>query len=112
LDLLLSGKIALVTGASVGLGRQIAIRLANEGCQLVIVARREALLHALATEIESSGRLRPMVIACDITDRQAPQQILAKVVAQHGHIDILVNNAGGSRPFDGLGTLAQWEDAM
>ncbi len=112
MDLLLSGKIALVTGASVGLGRQIAIRLANEGCQLIILARREALLDELASEIEASGRLRPLVVACDITDRQAPQQLLARVLALCGRIDILVNNAGGSRPFDGLGTLAQWEDAM
>jgi 3-oxoacyl-[acyl-carrier protein] reductase len=112
LDLLLSGKIALVTGASVGLGRQIAIRLASEGCQLIILARREALLDELASEIEASGRLRPLVVTCDITDRQAPQQLLARVLALCGRIDILVNNAGGSRPFDGLGTLAQWEDAM
>ncbi len=112
MDLLLSGKIALVTGASVGLGRQIAIRLASEGCQLIILARREALLDELASEIEASGRLRPLVVTCDITDRQAPQQLLARVLALCGRIDILVNNAGGSRPFDGLGTLAQWEDAM
>ena len=112
MDLLLSGKIALVTGASVGLGRQIAIRLANEGCQLIILARREALLDELASEIEASGRLRPLVVACDITDRQAPQQLLSRVLVLCGRIDILVNNAGGSRPFDGLGTLAQWEDAM
>ena len=112
MDLLLSGKIALVTGASVGLGRQIAIRLANEGCQLIILARREALLDELASEIEASGRLRPLVLACDITDRQAPQQVLERVLSICGRIDILINNAGGSRPFDGLGTLAQWEDAM
>ena len=112
MDLLLSGKIALVTGASVGLGRQIAIRLANEGCQLIILARREALLDELASEIEASGRLRPLVVACDITDRQAPQQLLSRVLVLCGRIDILVNNAGGSRPFDGLGTLAQWEVAM
>ena len=82
--MLLSGKIALVTGASVGLGRQIAIRLASEGCQLIILARREALLDELASEIEASGRLRPLVVACDITDRQAPQQLLARVLALCG----------------------------
>ena len=112
MDLLLSGKKALVTGASVGLGREIAIRLAKEGCQLIILARREALLNDLASEIESRGYLRPLVLSSDITDRQAPQKVLAHVFAKLGHIDILINNAGGSRPFDGLGTLAQWEDAM
>jgi 3-oxoacyl-[acyl-carrier protein] reductase len=112
LDLLLSGKIALVTGASVGLGRQIAIRLANEGCQLIVLARREELLEELATQIQDAGRPRPLVIRCDVTDRQAPQMVLKKVLDHFGHLDILINNAGGSRPFDGLGTLAQWEDAM
>ena len=112
MDLQLSGKTALVTGASVGLGRQIAIRLAQEGCQLMILARREALLHELAAEIEAMGRPRPWVMACDITDRQAPAKILQEARERCGAIDILVNNAGGSRPFDGLGSQSQWEDAM
>ena len=112
MDLVLNGKVALVTGASVGLGKQIAIRLANEGCQLILLARREQLLNELAQEIEVSGRLRPFVIQCDITDRQAPKMVVQRILDQFGHLDILVNNAGGSRPFDGLGTLEQWEDAM
>ena len=112
MDLQLSGKTALVTGASVGLGRQIAIRLAQEGCQLVVLARREHLLVELADEIEAAGRPRPVVMACDVTDRQAPQKVLQHLQGRSSPIDILVNNAGGSRPFDGLGTLAQWEDAM
>lgn len=112
LDLQLSGKNALVTGASIGLGRQIAIRLAHEGCRLIILARREELLNELAREIESSGLPRPLVIRCDITDRQAPQMVLQRVTEHCGHLDILVNNAGGSRPFDAMGSLEQWEDAM
>ncbi|MEI7785075.1 MAG: SDR family oxidoreductase [Betaproteobacteria bacterium] len=112
MDLQLSGKTALVTGASVGLGREIAIRLAKEGCRVMVLARREALLQELAAEIEAAGHHRPWVMACDITDRQAPQKILQEVHKQCGAIDILINNAGGSRPFDGLGTQKQWEDAM
>lgn len=80
MDLLLSGKIALVTGASVGLGREIAIRLAKEGCQLMILARREALLNELASEIEARGHLHPLVLSCDITDRQAPQNVLTEKI--------------------------------
>lgn len=112
MDLQLNGKTALVTGASVGLGRQIAIRLAQEGCRLMILARREALLHELASEIEAAGHPRPWVMACDITERDAPQKIVQELSKHGGSIDILVNNAGGSRPFDGLGTPRQWDDAM
>src|SRR5665647_1778500 len=112
LDLQLAGKIALVTGASVGLGRCIAHMLAKEGCQLILVARRENLLNSLAIEIEREGLLNPLVLACDITQRDAPQAIRQRIASHFGQLDILINNAGGSRPFDGLGTLDQWEDAM
>lgn len=112
MDLQLSGKIALVTGASVGLGRAIASMLAREGCGLAIVARRGALLESLADEIEATGAPRPLPVVCDITRRDAPQLIRQQVMDRFGRLDILINNAGGSRPFDGLGTLEQWEDAM
>jgi 3-oxoacyl-[acyl-carrier protein] reductase len=112
MDLQLTGKVALVTGASVGLGRAIASMLAQEGCQLAIVARREALLDELADELVRQGLARPLVIVCDITRRDAPQVIRQQVMDRYGQVDIIVNNAGGSRPFDGLGTLEQWEDAM
>ena len=112
MDLQLSEKVALVTGASAGLGRAIASMLAQEGCQLAIVARREALLDELADELVRQGLARPLVIVCDITRRDASQVIKQQVMDRYGQIDIIVNNAGGSRPFDGLGTLAQWEDAM
>lgn len=112
MELQLSGKTALVTGASAGLGRAIARMLAKEGCHLAMVARREALLTSLADEIEGMGLLRPLSIVCDITRRDAPQVIRRQALDHFGHVDILINNAGGSRPFDGLGTLEQWEDAM
>ena len=112
MDLQLSGKTAIVTGASVGLGRAIALMLAREGCRLAIIARRGTLLVTLADEIEGMGLQRPTTIECDITRRDAPQVIQRDAIDHLGHLDILINNAGGSRPFDGLGTLAQWEDAM
>lgn len=112
MDLQLSGKIALVTGASIGLGRAIARMLAVEGCRLAIVARREELLETLADEVAALGLARPLVVACDITRRDAPSLIRQQVLERHGQLDILVNNAGGSRPFDGLGTREQWDDAM
>ena len=112
MDLQLAGKTALVTGASVGLGRTIAQLLAREGCRLAIVARRQGLLEELADEIAATGAPRPLVIACDITLPEAPGQIHDAVTRGLGPLDILVNNAGGSRPFTGLGTRAQWDDAM
>jgi 3-oxoacyl-[acyl-carrier protein] reductase len=112
MDLQLIGRVALVTGASVGLGRAIAIMLAREGCELAIVARRAALLESLADEIATNGGARPLVIACDITQVDAGQTIRDRVLQRFGHLDVLINNAGGSRPFDGLGTRAQWDDAM
>ena len=112
MDLELAGKVALVTGASVGLGRAIAERLAREGCRLAIVARGEERLARAADEIARQGHERPLSIAVDITARDAADRIKAAVVSAFGRLDILVNNAGGSRPFDGLGTREQWDEAM
>ncbi len=112
MDLHLDGKIALVTGASAGLGRAIASMLAAEGCRVAVVARRGPLLQALADEIEGRGQPRPLVLVDDIVDVDAPARLRRQVLDAYGRIDILVNNAGGSRPFDGLGTRAQWEEAM
>lgn len=112
MDLKLAGKVALVTGASVGLGRAIAELLANEGCRLAIVARGKDRLAKAADEIALLGHERPLVIAADITQRDAAEGIKAEVLDAFGRLDILVNNAGGSRPFDGLGTREQWDEAM
>ena len=101
-----------MTGASAGLGRAIARLLAQEGCRLAIVARRESLLNSLADELAVLGLERPHVIVCDITRRDAPAAIRHLAGERFGHVDIVVNNAGGSRPFEGLGTLEQWEAAM
>lgn len=112
MDLLLTGKTALITGASAGLGRAIARMLAAEGCRIAVVARREKLLGALCDEVEASGMERPLAIVCDITQDDAARTIQDRTIDAFGHLDILINNAGGSRPFDGLGTRAQWDDAM
>jgi 3-oxoacyl-[acyl-carrier protein] reductase len=76
------------------------------------VARRGALLDTLADEIAAAGRERPLTIVQDLTAAGAPQAIHDAVRAQFGHLDILVNNAGGSRPLEGLGSDAQWAEAM
>lgn len=112
MDLHLTGKTALVTGASAGLGRGIARALAEEGCRLAIVARRAGGLHELADEMVELGRERPIVIAQDITTDDAADAIKAAVTSAFGRLDILINNAGASKPLQGLGTPAEWEEGM
>jgi 3-oxoacyl-[acyl-carrier protein] reductase len=112
MDLGLDGRVALVTGASVGLGRAIARILSDEGCNLAIVARRTNLLEALADEIAGQRRERPLVITEDITQFGAAEKIRERVVQRFGRIDILVNNAGGSRPVTGFGSAVEWDEAM
>jgi 3-oxoacyl-[acyl-carrier protein] reductase len=97
MDLELGGKIAVVTGASSGIGRGIAKVLAAEGAQTVVVSRRAHLLESLQQEIVKGGGKRPLVISADLYDRATPGRIRDQVLRELGRADILVNDAGGSR---------------
>ena len=97
MDLQLKGKTALVTGASVGIGRSIALALAAEGVQLAVSARRVDKLQELAKDIAAAGAPTPVVIASDLYQDDAAPQLAAAALAGLGRVDILVNNAGGSR---------------
>jgi len=108
MDLQLSGKTALVSGASAGIGRAIARALAAEGVQLAVVARRRALLETLQDEIGA----KLVIIECDFMNEQAPGTIADAALAGLGGVDILVNNAGGSRKFKLDTGEAQWDEAM
>ncbi|TAK45369.1 MAG: SDR family oxidoreductase [Betaproteobacteria bacterium] len=112
MDLELKGRIAVVTGASAGIGRGIARVLAKEGAQTVIVSRRIALLEALAGEIERDGEARPLVVADDLQNRDAPARIARQVFARFDRVDILVNNAGGSRPLPVCAADEAWDEAF
>ena len=112
MDLKLTNKVALVTGASIGIGTTIAKHLAQEGCRLAILARREVLLENVADEIAATGAERPLIIVEDITTDGMAQRVRSNVMDYFGRLDILVNNAGGSRPMAGLGTEEEWEEAM
>ena len=112
MDLKLAGKVALVTGASMGIGRGVANMLADEGCKIAIVSRRKEPLDAVADEIAARGHERPLTLLQDITREDAAATIRDAVIAKFGRLDILVNNAGGSRPFKGLGTRQDWLDGM
>ena len=114
MDLQLNDKTALVTGASIGIGRAIARGLAAEGVKLAIVARRRELLETLADEIEaaSSNEFRPVVIEQDVMEEGAPQRIADAALAELGRVDILINNAGGSRPMPVDAPEERWTEAM
>jgi 3-oxoacyl-[acyl-carrier protein] reductase len=107
-DLQISGKTALVTGASAGIGRAIAKSLAAEGVRLAVVARRRELLETL--QAESGAPL--VIIECDFMREDAPQKIAEAALAGLGSVEILVNNAGGSRKFELDTDEAQWNEAM
>jgi 3-oxoacyl-[acyl-carrier protein] reductase len=110
MDLMLRGKVALVTGASVGLGRAIAAELAAEGCRMAVVARRRHLLEELAVELPASAET--LVIEADVTAPGAAEAIHDAVLRRFGRCDVLVNNAGASRPQEGLGADEVWVEAM
>ena len=89
----LTGTVALVTGASSGIGEATARRLAEDGASVALVARRRDRLEALAAEIEQAGGTAGAV-AADITDRSQAEAALQQIVERFGRLDILVNNAG------------------
>ena len=92
----LQGKLAVVTGATQGIGRSIALALAAAGADVAINARSERDLHSLRAEIEGMGR-RSLAIAGDVTNPDfVSQQLAAGVLDSWGGIDILVNNAGNA----------------
>lgn len=91
----LKDRTALVTGASRGIGRAIALGFAEAGADVAIAARTESDLETLAKEIDAVGR-RALVIPTDVRDRQSIQAMVDRTVDEFGKLDILVNNAGGS----------------
>jgi len=89
----LDGKVAVVTGASSGIGEGTARLFAEEGAAVVLTARRGARLEALAHEIESAGG-RALAVPGDVRELEDVKNVVARTVATFGKIDILVNNAG------------------
>ncbi len=89
----LTDRRALVTGASSGIGRALAVELARHGADVVLLARREDRLAEVAQQIAQLGR-RAICIAGDVTDRAVRQRALAAARDQLGGLDILINNAG------------------
>lgn len=97
MELQLTGKVAVITGASRGIGRAIAVGLAAEGCQVVIGARGEGALRAVADEITAAGG-QALAVAGDLTQTAGVERLIVAAVERFGGIDIVVNNLGGSAP--------------
>jgi 3-oxoacyl-[acyl-carrier protein] reductase len=113
MDMQLKGRTALVTGASAGIGRGIALALAAEGVKLALTARRVDRLREVAAEISAAGGPEPLLIEQDMYAEDAAQRLASESVKGLGRVDILVNNAGGSRSFKDLHVSeAQWQEAM
>ena len=113
MDLKLAGRTALVTGASVGIGRAIALALAAEGVRVAVSARRADKLRELSSEIVAAGGAEPVLIEQDMYAEDAAARIAAAATAGLGAVDILVNNAGGSRSFKDLHVSEeQWQEAI
>ncbi len=101
MDLELGGRTVLVTGASLGIGRSIALRFAEEGANLVLVARNEGPLLELQNQIEGTGGAA-VCVPCDVTDSHAPAKVLDQARQRFSTVDVLVNNAGKATPTEFL----------
>ena len=112
MELGLMDKVALISGASRGIGKQIALSLAAEGAKLVICARTEETINAAAAEVEAAGAQVEAVVA-DAMEPNAGELLVGKAVGRFGGLDIVVSNVGGSSktPFAEM-TDEEWGQAI
>lgn len=88
------GKAMLITGASSGIGEELAWQLGQAGAQLTLTARRKELLEKLAERIVDAGKPKPLVVQCDVTEEGDLQKAVAETVRQWGKLDVAIANAG------------------
>jgi 3-oxoacyl-[acyl-carrier protein] reductase len=112
MDLKLSDKTCLVTGASTGIGRAVALLLCAEGAQVVVTARSAEPLAALAAEMRAAGGHEPVVLTADFVQPNGAHLLAEKVLKAVGQVDVLINNAGGSRPLERADDDAAWEEGL
>jgi len=108
----LKGRVAIITGGSIGLGRQIAQGLAEMGADVVLCARKVSRCEEAAKELAQLG-VRTLALECDVTQPESIDRATQEVVGQFGCIDILVNNAGISwgAPFEQM-KLTDWDRVL
>ena len=90
----LSGKVALVTGASAGIGRETAKALARDGADVAIAARREERLESIAADVESAHGVETLVVPTDVSEEASVEAMVTDAVAAFGGLDVVVANAG------------------
>ena len=95
----LTGKVAIITGSTRGIGKAIAQTMAAYGANVVITGRKQAQCDEVAAEITAAGKGEALGVATDVTSAEARENLIAKTVEKFGRVDILVNNAGlGGQP--------------
>jgi len=104
MDLGLTGKVALVTGGSEGIGKAAALSMVAEGAKATICARREDVLNAAADEIRAATGGEVLAVTADVSTAEGVQKVIDATLSQFGRLDILVNNAGTSAagPFESV----------
>ena len=109
---ILEGRVAVVTGASSGIGEACAVAFAAKGAKVVLAARRAERLASLVDRIEGAGG-EALAVATDVTDEAAVDDLFARAVERFGTVDVLVNNAGiaDSTPVDEM-TLETWRKVI
>ncbi len=103
----LDDRVAVVTGAGLGIGRGIAIGLAEAGADVVLAARTPADLEEVAEQVRARGR-RALPVPTDVTDEAALGHLVQATISEHGRLDVLVNNAGGALPRAAMDTPARF----
>lgn len=108
----LTGKVAIVTGGSRGLGREIAFGLGEAGARVVITARRQQWLDPTLEELTNAG-IDALALACDVTNPEHAKHVVAQTVERFGRVDILINNAGitWKAPAETM-SLDRWNQVM
>lgn len=112
-DFSLEGKVAYVTGASRGIGKAIAVALAEHGSHVALAARTVEALEQTAKEIQAVGR-RALVVPTDVTDSQQVEESIRRTLDELGGLEVVVNNAGGSRFMSPLVGVREegWDKAL
>lgn len=109
----LTNKVAVVTGGGRGIGRAIALALAERGAAVTVCARTRSEIDAVADEIRRGGG-KALAVACDISKPEQVERLVAAALAEFGTLDVLVNNAGVYQPLHPVGeiTLDEWDAVM